>query len=529
MANDLYDDHYARWSYEQLLIRQPHIEFDGLWKKGMQHFILCKEAETAITVDGKELRSWFDYDCRVITADVEIVLECPEGVERVPERSALDRAVLSGAPRSIRDLVVDFGLFLPPTFPDFKIKTKVGCVSVVTLRALSDNEKAQVQKVWQKLGYVKPITFVVENDQLVESFRFNRDGDIDLIPSRQLGMQSSKALCRLVEYDEQIWMQNREKIFALGNVENSELETQSWLESSVLSCFIDATVFEPDNIRTYLSIYERVYLALPIEQSFSKNCNALGVSETELRELVQMGRVYIVLPQPIDRYPIKWLNDIAESAPQNILLSRRLAALTVCDARRRIPFLYPILSPFEKYLILHVLTKHTKDIFGSEGESFFLAFLKNLGLIWSNYEWSVHSRGAMGTLHIGVGAVSSIIYEQLTGRDLRLELWSAGQKVEWAAALGVYVFPTMMGKYDETQACDLIAGMYSQKFLAPTITSNKSLKVVSDLLAISNSVSVVDFAKEFASPDIRRLRSLMARLTSENPSTESLEEAIKLY
>ena len=41
----------------------------------------------------------------------------------------------------------------------------------------------------------------------------------------------------------------------------------------------------------------------------------------------------------------------------------------------------------------------------------------------------------MGLVANGVGQIVAIMVESLTGRELRLEMWTAGSGVEWAAAL----------------------------------------------------------------------------------------------
>jgi hypothetical protein len=155
----------------------------------------------------------------------------------------------------------------------------------------------------------------------------------------------------------------------------------------------------------------------------------------------------------------------------------------------------------------------------------FVKLVQELCNGWGMSERSVHSRGAMGTSHLGAGLVAATIYEAVSGRDLRLELWSAAQKIEWAAAIGAHAFPISGPGYDDTAACDMVASIYGPA-VAHTVASTSSLQVVGDILALDNDAPIVTFAKEFVSPDISRLRSVVADITSRHVDPEYLSRAI---
>lgn len=529
----VYDDHYARWSYEQLILQQPHIVFGGLWRLGQQHYVLCPTVETEKTAGGEDLRGWFDQKCRVITAAIQIVSSLPQNTERVPERTALDRALLAGAPRNRRAVLVDLGLALPPEFPPFTVDNPGTDIVVVTAHQLSLEETEQVKEAYAAIGYFNPVGFSVDPTRRPEEEKFRFEfgqGDIDLLPSRRAANTCGRDLRFLMEEDEQFWVQHRSELFASFPSARRDLLPAEWNATASLGCLVDATVSAPENIRGYLSLYDTVYLALPLLGRFDSSCSALGVTSDELLKLTECGRVKILLPQSIDRYPTRWLSSVAESAPKSLLLSRRLAAATISDSQQRIPFLYPPLSPAERHTLLHALAVHADEFVGVARRGRFIRVLAELGENWAQAEWSVQSRGAMGTSHVGIGGIAAAIYEQLTGRDLRLELWSAAQKVEWAAALHAHAFPSTSDGYDETNACDLVAGVYGPSVGRQALTaSHTTISVVSDLLAIDNKVSVVDFAREFSSADIRRLRKLVSRLARENVDADFLRDAIATF
>ncbi|MFT3927074.1 MAG: hypothetical protein QM778_31295 [Myxococcales bacterium] len=526
-----YEDYYARWSYEQLRLQQPHVKFGGLWHVGPYHFIVCPGAKTAATLEGEDLGAWFDGHCRVLGSAIELVESAPSNAELVPERSSADRALLAGAPRNRRDVLVDLGLALPQDFPAFTVDNPKAEIVLVTNQELDASEQEAARIAYQSLGYHRTPSFSVDRTRDLAAGPFRRsygDGDISLIPSRRL-QGITRELRFLVEDDEQAWVDSRVRLFSEFEAEPGNLLPAGWERGKRLGCVVDGTVFRPANIRTYLSLYEVVYLALPLADAFEDACAALGVTQAELAKLVLIGRVKLLLPQPLDRYPLDWLCSVAESAPTGLLFSRRLAAATISDARRRVPFLFPPLSPAERYTLLHALSENAAEIVGASRQDRFARFLGEIGAAWCRAEWAVQDRGAMGTMSCGIGVMASALYEQIRGADLRLELTTAAQKVEWAAALGAHVFPATNDGYDESNACDLVAGIYGTLKAPSRTVPPSALSTITDLLAIDNRVSVVDFANEFSSADIVRLRQLVLRLTRENIDEDFLKDAVAKF
>ncbi len=529
-----YDDHYARWSYEQLLLQQPHIAYDGLWRVGWRHFVVCPALATAQTSDGEDLANWFNNNCCVITAPIEIVASCPQGAEQVPERTAEERAALVGVPRVRRNVLVDMGLVLPKQFPPFTIRFAAATVVLVTRERLNTSQEEDAQTAFTSIGY-GTLNFDTDPawDSETDAFREpGRQGDLDLLPSRRLPTCVGASLRSLLEEDEDFWIDNRNQVLASPHTDPNSLLPVTWTSSKGLSCFVEATALHPENIRTYLSIYDTVHLALPIAEQFQFTCEAMGVTPMELRKLVEMGRLKIVLPQPLDRYRPDWLSEVADNAPHGLLFSRRLAAATIADARRRIPLLYPPLGPADRYLLLHTLLTNSQKLVKADKEGQFVASLKYLSSTWAQTEWLVQSRGAMGTTAFGVGGLSAMLFEHLTGRDLRLELWGAGLKVSWAAALGSHAFPYKSDghDYDETALCDFVASVYSpiQNLKISTVPP-LALTAIADILAINNNVPVIDFAEGFSTVTISRLRKFILNISKESSDAESLESAIRSF
>jgi hypothetical protein len=523
-------DYYARWSYEALLQQQPHVKFEGLWQLDREYFVVCPELATATTMDGSDLQGWFDYSCKTAGSPVRIVAMPPHGATPVAERTASDRARRFGAPRPIRDVLIELSILLPPEFPEFTVDGLNPGAAIVTRRPLSPEEHECALRAYANLGDYLPIQFKVDPDRdlAAKKFRFKtQNGDIDLIPSRQLPREIGRTLRGLVEDDDDFWSTNRKEVLASTRTDTAFILTEEWQNRNRLACLVDAGVGQLENLRTYLSIYETVLIVAPLADYFEQTCANGGFTETEFVRLLETGRVKLLLPQALDRYPAKWLSAAAEHSPSSLLLSRRLASATILEARRRLPILYPPLNPRDRYCLLNTMISVMAKLVEPARSQDFVKFVGELGRSWSNADYFVHARGAMGTSHLGVGLIAGELYKSISGRDVRLELWHAAQKIEWATSLGAHTFPTIAHGYDETAACDMIAGLYSPSI--GNLKRTRMLGAVSDILAIDNTVSIVDFAREFSSADIVRLRELLVRITSENLDEDFLKEAIHRF
>ncbi|MDC0674217.1 hypothetical protein [Nannocystis radixulma] len=528
-------DRWARWAYEQAIQREGHVQFDGLWKLGGQYFVVCPDP-AARSSDGRPFAEWFMNSCRPMTSPVRLVMQAPPGSERVPERKLEDALLCRGSPRTHYDLVFDLSNAVPPDFPPFTVRDEPPHKIVITFaREISQEEEAVVRHAYEYIGVGFELIIEVDKNRRIpvnfSEIRPSSPGEtnIDIIPGRWLGGDIGRSLRWMQEEDEEFWRSKRVPILENMSLTPSAALSVDWFNPGN-SCVIDAAVGEYDNLRTYLSLYDRVLLALPLRERFSEALSGLGVNENELIELIQLGRVRLLLPHSIQRYPTKWLEAVAELAPGNMLLSRRLALATILDSRRRIPLLFPPLSPYERYLVLRGLTTMAEQMPASSIKDWMLRISRQLGQGWAAQEYTLSRRGALATSVWGLGALGAEMVEHMWGRDLRLEMWSASMGVEWSGLFGAHLFPRTLGEYDEAPACEMLANIYSVHGDSPVhVEQARTLSVVGGMLALDNKVPIVPFAREFSSSDIRRLRTVMRRLTSENMDEDFLRKAIDDY
>ncbi|WP_217578987.1 hypothetical protein, partial [Mesorhizobium sp. GbtcB19] len=110
--------------------------------------------------------------------------------------------------------------------------------------------------------------------------------------SRFSNQNFSKDLMEKWESDEQIWSDNKEILFT--DTENDK--TQSNQREEKTSCLINGQMATAENIRNYLTLFDKLQIILPIESMYLDFINSLGVTEEELIKLIELGKVKLILP-----------------------------------------------------------------------------------------------------------------------------------------------------------------------------------------------------------------------------------------
>lgn len=520
------DDRYnSRWSYERLLLSQPHVGTAGLWTlDGHWYAVVPRLAEGLRSADGKPLEEWFSQN-KSLTSPVQLCTEAPPGAFRVPDRTASEIALGQGDPLTVLDVLDDLALMLPRTFPDFRLTSGPEGVAVRTAMPLSAVQEGAFRSSFEKLGTNLPLLEVragTQAEMRVELTPLARGHALDLIVSRRLSGAISKDLTELVEEDEDLWMQNREALFAGGQVELGTVFPRP-LRESQSRCLVDASVFKPSNIRTFLPIYEHVLLIAPLLERQPEALAGLQISEEEMVALARDGRLLLLLPQSLDRYRVDTLARIAAEAPEALVLSRRLATLSVMESRRRLPFLHPGVSIRERGEFLSGLGALQGE---EQIRSLAWGLAKALSSVWANAEQGFHRRGAMASYGWGAGAVMAAVVSAIRGRDYWFELNSAAAPVEWAAALRATLFPGELERYSSHGASELCASLYSGVPTQVDRAGDVEL-ALQGLLSVNNDAPLGDVVEAFRGADVDRLRRLIANITDASP--EEIAEGVRAF
>ncbi len=449
-------------------------------------------------------------------------------------RAIGDLVALRGAPRTLREISSDLAIALGSDFPDLVVDDYISdTLTVTTERALSSDEETAIRRVHAQEGLLSKLVLRVNTDAVGAQGPFRSEfvhGDIALVPSRRSNIPAGAALRTALEADDDFWAEKRHAV--LGSVQYKharDVLPAAFLRGG-LGCLVDASVFPPENIRNYLSLYNTVYLVAPLSDHMATACRALSATPRELADLLAMGRVRLLLPQAVDRYDQAWLSEVAERAPDGVLLSRRLAAATVIDTRRRCPLFYPVLGVPERRILLSTLTQFIDTLPSTEFRSWMGALRDTLIDAWCFGEEHVHDRGAMGTAWPSVPNLVANIYKALRGTDLSLEFWSAGAPVQWAAAMGANLFPAASASFSQATASEIVASFLSRTHhdRVPTVASSVHA-VLDGVLALDGDVPLLPFARDFGSGDVERLRALVLKMAAENIDEDFLLEAIDKF
>jgi hypothetical protein len=532
-----YDRFYARYAYEALLLQQPHIQFDGLWQVvGPSYYILCPSLKNApITVDGKPLAEWFNHECRPVGSPVRLAETIPEGSIRVPERTVEELSLLHGEPLTGVEVSREISATLPTHFPLSSVTAGNGKMVIKVTRPISDEERSDLEITISNLKIEIPYEIMVAPATEEAVIRLEprlqallEQGDLSLQAARSLANSIPTQLRHAYSEDEAFWVDNRLQLLTESSLTKQLILPPSFQENTS-SCFINATSFSPRNIRTYLPIYHRIIIAMPLAECLETALKHFGITKTELLELVRRGRVQFLLPQPLKRYDRAFLADILDARPDALLFSRRLAMATVAESRARAPFLYPTFGSYERRKLLEAFESVNDPRIGPVAR----AMGRSLGQGWIGMERIISQQGATSSLIRGVGPFLGQVMHQLTGKDATIELAAAGTAIEWAASLNATYFPFEDERYSEAGAASLCASMYSGIRNAPLINPLKDFRIfVEGLLTINNDAPILEIDNVFTTQDINRLGAMLKRVDSENDSAvilRALNEKISRF
>ncbi|WP_236699816.1 hypothetical protein [Type-E symbiont of Plautia stali] len=161
-------------------------------------------------------------------------------------------------------------------------------------------------------------------------------GNLTLISSSYQRNVLPTLVSEKYQEDQDFWSQNKFSVFSDVSMSREDCLTESF-RNTVNSCFVDATVFQRNNIREYLSLYDTVIIAAPLADS--SMCHefyeTFRLNRTELLELVKRGRVKFVTYQNLHRYDLAFIADVLNADPDCVLFSRRLASASLIEIRKK--------------------------------------------------------------------------------------------------------------------------------------------------------------------------------------------------
>ena len=516
---DEHDINYSRYGFESLALAHPEIDIKGLWHCDSKYYVLIEKDGILTEDDLKEFEK-IQEEHRIIGSPKLLLTQTlPNNAIKIAGRENYEVALSFGAPYTDSELENILYQYINKKFHPFKYTLKLPSLHLVLSfpRKLSDDEKSEIGTTLYSVGIKYVIDYLIDDSLLNFELSEKRHSDaLALIPNKALPKSVPTRVRNLHEEDEDFWLDNRSLILTSYDFEKSSALPTSFNKKNSC-CFVDAQIFKPDNIRNYLSVYERVVISYPLIGQDNDFLDHLKIPKQHLLELISRGRIQFALPQNIIRYNLSFLEECQNTNPECIILSRRLASSSIIDIRNKTGFLATTFSFEEKLNVLKTLRALDGKIFN--------LFIKALSQNWHSMEMNIHERGAMGVSNIGIAPVMSELFNR-QGRDLLLELLFSAMPLEWAMALNADFYPYHSNEHSQynASACCLY-GYNGFRINEEAIVKSKIGEIATRILSIDNDMSALELDDAILKGDIPRIRDFSRSLS--NLSSEELD--IKIY
>lgn len=337
----------------------------------------------------------------------------------------------------------------------------------------------------------------------------------------------------MYEQDEDFWSTNRVRVLGSWTIEpETLLPNPEWNRSSS-RCVVFAHDSSALPIVSPLSIFRKVALVLAPNSGLEEICSRLTCTRSDLFELMEMGRVQLVLPHSLDQYPIELVEVAAERSPAQMLFPRRVAALVIADAKKRVPFLFAPFTTDERGVIIRALHQAAESAEGP-AKVILERAATVLAELWCKTFELVNRYGSLGTSIVGLGGLVGALFRESGPASHELEFLHAGLVVQWAGAVGALAFPTSV---ISNPFVEVLATVYSGAPVHSVRQFASNLEaLVTGLLTVDAGVSPVELARSLGGGDIDRFRSLVEdilRINSDpgaiRPVVERFNAAVKAY
>lgn len=517
---DEHDINYSRYGFESLALAHPEIDIKGLWHCDSKYYVLIEKDGILTEDDLKEFEK-IQEEHRIIGSPKLLLTQTlPNNAIKIAGRENYEVALSFGAPYTDSELENILYQYINKKFHPFKYTLKLPSLHLVLSfpRKLSDDEKSEIGTTLYSVGIKYVIDYLIDDSLLNFELSEKRHSDaLALIPNKALPKSVPTRVRNLHEEDEDFWLDNRSLILTSYDFEKSSALPTSFNKKNSC-CFVDAQIFKPDNIRNYLSVYERVVISYPLIGQDNDFLDHLKIPKQHLLELISRGRIQFALPQNIIRYNLSFLEECLNTNPECIILSRRLASSSIIDIRNKTGFLATTFSFEEKLNVLKTLRALDGKIFN--------LFIKALSQNWHSMEMNIHERGAMGVSNIGIAPVMSELFNRQGQGQLLLELLFSAMPLEWAMALNADFYPYHSNEHSQynASACCLY-GYNGFRINEEAIVKSKIGEIATRILSIDNDMSALELDDAILKGDIPRIRDFSRSLS--NLSSEELD--IKIY
>ncbi|WP_412706112.1 hypothetical protein Aerorivi_00982 [Aeromonas rivipollensis] len=512
-----------RHDYERFRFDTHKYTHKGLFTDGNLLFAVILEVNSNKELLEELGQQYHHFKTAGIPA-AKIVGEILDSYKPIALRNSIEKSHLHGHPMNMHETINELNLHIPKKYHPFHVDFKYGTNKFqITLKCtFTESDTEEIQLICESLGYQGYDYIFIQNDNIPDylgevHYTPNEQGNLLLVASGLIQKQFSKELLACYEEDEDFWLENRHFIFSGADPSSVASYLPPSFDKIGTRCFVDASAFSRLNIRVYLTLYEQLIIALPLEQPSEYFYEMFKIYKFELQELIRRGRVLFVAPQNLARYSQSLLHDIISVDPNAIIFSRRLAAATIQGIQEKSGVVGTTFSSDEQYEFVHQCS-HSGNIG--------LQRLANmLSRQWQFGEYIVNKEGAVSAHFLGLSEIAINGFKE-KGRDYTIELASASSSYEFAQGLRAHHFPFDSSGYSEVNACRVISGLYNGVVsTSNTIRESEISTILNKVFAVNNDMGVLELDDALSRSLIRTLPKIIGEFA--NLSEE--QRAEKLY
>ncbi|MCS0341496.1 hypothetical protein [Vibrio diabolicus] len=495
-----------RHDYERFRFDTHQHSHKGLFTDGKELFAVVLEVKNNEELLNELTEQYHRFHTLGIPP-ATIVGEIVDTYRVLESRSKFEKTQIHGQPMTMDETINQLVLHIPrkyhPFHVDFLWSTNEFKLTLKT--AITKSKQQDIQLICESLGY-QGYDYIFEVDPTIPDYpgevehKPNTHNTMQLTASGLIQKQFSRQLLARYEEDEDFWIQNRHSVFSGDKTEQRDRFLLPNFETKQTRCFVDASVFPRQNIRVYLTLYEQVVIALPLKSEAEDFYRMFKINKYEFKELVARGRLLFAAPQNLTRYSQELLLDIISVNPNAIVFSRRLAAATIQGIQKKSGIVGTTFSSDEQYHFLHQCSR----IDNPDVQRFALMLSEQ----WQIGEFLVDKEGATSAHRLGISNLAVKSFQD-NGRNLLIELTTAGSSYEYAQGLGAHHFPFDDDNYSEAVACQIVSGLYNGVTNSRQVHESELQILLSEIFAVNNDMDVLELDSALSSSLIRSLPSII--------------------
>lgn len=511
-------------NYEAFIIQKYKFNHRGLFHDEENIYAVidnCEECNTSLD----EIQGVYNYEFK--TAGVLgpiFVGKIKSNFIKIDFRNIYEKINLFGQSFNSSDFNNNISMTIPPSFHPFHVNMSWSdnTFTFTFNKTLTQSETDEIILLCESLGFYG-YNYIINIDHELPDYKYkkkesNVQDNLTLDASRYLKNNQPKEILEKYEEDQDFWVEKRVNIFSDTSFTRDECLIDSF-KNSQNRCFVDASIFPRNNIREYVSLYDTVIIAIPLnDTSNSQNFyDIFKINKIELLELVRRGRIKFVAYQNLQRYDSTFLADVLSVDPECVLFSRRLAAASLLAIREKTGLFGISFDSDTQYKILKEFYNSNNDDLKILAES----LSKNIAFI----EYGVNQRGALGVSQFCGASFAAEIYNS-RGRDYSIELMTSAMSLEFSLGLGAHHFPFENTDYSEVNACKILDGIYNGVQQSKNeIREVEIQNLLSNVFTIKNDMNVLELDDILTKYSRRMIPEILGEYVNLTPE----ELSFKIY